>query len=64
MSEFNFEQLYLMAIQNAPKKRKSDPNWAHVCRLGPGSTKARQICKHFGIDPEGTVFRKAESKEG
>ncbi|MGM7384643.1 hypothetical protein DWA19_09245 [Acinetobacter baumannii] len=64
MSEFNFEQLYLMAIQNAPKKRKSDPNWVHVCRLGPGSTKARQICKHFGIDPEGTEFRKAESKEG
>lgn len=64
MNGLDFEQLYYMALQNAPKKRKHDANWVHVCRLGPGSTKERQICKHFGIDPEGTEFRKAESKEG
>ncbi len=63
MSEFNFEQLYLMAIMNS-KKPKNVLNWVHVSRHGPGSTKAHQICKHFGIDPEGTDFRKAESKEG
>ncbi len=33
-------------------------------RHGPGATKATEICEYFGIDPEGTDFRKAESKEG
>ncbi|MBE2173474.1 hypothetical protein IIQ44_16390 [Acinetobacter oleivorans] len=63
MSGFDFEQLYYLAIQNAPKKRKSDTNWVHVSRLGPGSTMARQICEYFGVDPEGTVFRKVEKME-
>lgn len=63
MSGFDFEQLYYLAIQNAPKKRKSDTNWVHVSRLGPGSTKARLICEYFGVDPEGTIFRKAEKME-
>ncbi|OCZ72948.1 hypothetical protein [Acinetobacter pittii] len=63
MSELNFEDLYLMALMNSPKP-KTRPNWVHVERHGPGSTKAHQICKHFGIDPEGTEFRKEESKEG
>ena len=63
MNGLDFEQLYLMAIMNS-KKPKNVLNWVHVSRHGPGSTKAHQICKHFGIDPEGTDFRKAESKEG
>lgn len=63
MSGFDFEQLYYLAIQNATKKRKSDTNWVHVSRLGPGSTKARQICDYFGVDPDGTVFRKVEKME-
>ncbi|WP_227558872.1 helix-turn-helix domain-containing protein [Acinetobacter calcoaceticus] len=62
MSQLNFEELYLMALQNSPKP-KSTINWVHVERHGPGSTKAHQICRHFGIDPEGTVFE-AENKEG
>lgn len=33
-------------------------------RHGPGATKATEICEYFGIDPEGTDFVKAESKEG
>ncbi|MFA3103986.1 hypothetical protein [Acinetobacter pittii] len=63
MSEFNFEELYLLALMNADKPKKQ-LNWVHVCGHGVGSTKAFEICRHFGIDPEGTVFRKAESKEG
>lgn len=63
MSSLDFEQLYYMALMNS-KKPKNVLNWVHVSKHGPGSTKALQICKHFGIDPEGTVFRKAESKEG
>lgn len=63
MSGFDFEQLYYLAIQNAPKKRKSDTNWVHVSRLGPGSTKARQICEYFGVDPDGTVFTKVGKME-
>ena len=39
-------------------------NWVHVSRHGPGATKATEICEYFGIDPEGTDFVKAESKEG
>lgn len=63
MSGFNFEELYLYALKNADKPKKQ-LNWVHVCSHGVSSTKAFEICKHFGIDPEGTVFRKAESKEG
>ncbi|MCW1489786.1 hypothetical protein OLN43_11020 [Acinetobacter baumannii] len=63
MSEFNFEQLYLMALMNS-KKPKYVLNWVYVSRHGPGATKATEICEYFGIDPEGTDFRKAESKEG
>lgn len=62
MSEFNFEQLYLMALMNVDKPKRQ-LNWVHVEKHGPGSTKAYEICRHFGIDPEGTIFE-AESKEG
>lgn len=61
MSAFNFEQLYLMALMNS--KPKYVLNWVHVTRLGPGATKAKEICEYFGVDPEGTVFRKVEIKE-
>ncbi|EMP6685674.1 hypothetical protein EA758_18050 [Acinetobacter pittii] len=63
MSRFNFEELYLYALKNANKPKKQ-PNWVHVCGLGVSSTRAYELCRHFGIDPEGTDFRKAESKEG
>nr|WP_044709010.1 hypothetical protein [Acinetobacter nosocomialis] len=53
----------LMALMNS-KKPKNVLNWVHVSRHGPGATKATEICEYFGIDPEGTDFRKAESKEG
>lgn len=57
MSNFDFESLYLRALKNTYKpKRRS--NWAHVSCLGVGSTKAREICRHFGIDPEGTEFKR------
>ncbi|MDC4344135.1 hypothetical protein NQ641_02710 [Acinetobacter baumannii] len=62
MNGLDFEQLYLMAIMNS-KKPKNVLNWVHVSRHGPGATKATEICEYFGIDPEGTDFRKAESKE-
>lgn len=57
MNDLDFEQLYLMALKNS-KKPKYILNWIHVSRHGLGATKAIQICKHFGIDPEGTEFRK------
>jgi DNA-binding protein Fis len=61
MSEFNFEELYLMALMNSPKP-KTRPNWVHVEKHGPGSSKAHEICRYFGIDPEGTIFE-AENKK-
>ena len=60
MSNFDFESLYLMALMNSPKPKRQ-PNWVHVTRHGPGSTKAYEICRHFGIDPEGTVFEEAKA---
>lgn len=65
MSNFDFEQLYLLALRNA-NKPKMKLNWVHVCSHGVGSTKAREICRHFGIDPEGTEFKreaKADTEE-
>lgn len=63
MGELNFEEFYLMALMNSIKP-KTSLNWIHVEKHGPGLTNAHHICKHFGIDPEGAEFRKAESKEG
>lgn len=57
MSNLDFESLYLRALKNTYKP-KHKLNWAYVCSLGVGSTKAYEICRHFGIDPEGTEFRK------
>lgn len=41
MSEFNFEQLYLMALMNS-KKPKNVLNWVHVARHGPGKQQRLQ----------------------
>ncbi|NAR78932.1 hypothetical protein GPS50_04115 [Acinetobacter haemolyticus] len=60
MSNFDFESLYLMALKNADKPKRQ-LNWVHVCSHGPGLTKAYEICRHFGIDPEGTVFEEAKA---
>lgn len=62
MSGFNFEELYLLALRNADKP-KNQLNCVHVCIHGAGSTNAFVNCRHFGTDPDDTVFRKVEKME-
>lgn len=56
----NWEELYYLALCNAKKSRTSTENWVHVCNHGVGSTKAITICKHLGVDPHGTEFKRKE----
>lgn len=55
------------AVTNA-KPRKGYPcaRWVAVCEtLAYGSTTSRELCRHFGLDPDEIINRKtAKAKRG
>ena len=45
------------AIMNV-RKNKTTLNWVHIMNIfGVGSTRAKEICKTYNIDPESTVLK-------
>lgn len=60
--QMEFKDLYKRAVLNA-RKFKSTLNWVHVSDLGVGATRARNLCRELGIDPESNNLHAPYNKE-
>ena len=62
IGEGDWKELYYWAMVNASRKHAWMPNWALIVKHGVGSTRAYEICRELGVDPESIVFKRKESQ--
>jgi hypothetical protein len=60
--EVDWKETYYWAMVNAKRRKRYRhcENWVMIVDLGVGSTRAFQICKDLGVDPESTKFKREE----
>lgn len=64
MSEEYLKERLYWALRSS-KTKKKQLNWHHAMYMAcTGASHGYQLCVDLGVDPEGTDFVKAESKEG